>query len=301
MKIFISIILSSVLLVAMSACQSSSEEAAKPEQSQSETSSKTDNSSKSDESSTSKTNTSKNTNNGSDTDNSSGSSTQASSAKTNSSDKKNESEEIYYGQWQINKVIAYGPVGTYSSDDVKKLIGKQLAFSKKSATRFGDKMEDLDETVTDPVYKKSVITKNDFPTNYKVTFEQLGINGDSVTEVVATSTEGIGTVFFLTPDNNKLILFGGGTFFELAKLTPEEINENEAVSLVEDYLNGKNELIQDENHFVLFEEKYNDYYIVRYSTLVSGHSSTNGRYAVDINNGEIIELTASTDLDSLND
>lgn len=299
MKIFISLILSTVLLLATSACESSSEEAAKQNQSQPETSSKTDSGSKSDESSTSKT--SKNTINGSDTDHSSGS---TNSSKTNSS---NEKEEVFYGQWQINKVIAYGPAGTYSSDDVTKLMGKQLTFSNNSATRFGDKMEDMDETVSDPVYKKTEITKNEFATNYRVTFEQLGIDGATVTEVDATSTQGIGTIFFLTTDKNKLILFGGGTFFELAKsdeptqnqLTSEEINQNEAVSLVEDYLSDKNELVQDENHFVQFEEMYHDYYMVRYSTLVSGHSSTNGRYAVDIKNGEVIEITAATDLNEL--
>ncbi|MEQ2527767.1 hypothetical protein WMO40_13745 [Bacillaceae bacterium CLA-AA-H227] len=298
MKIFISIILSAVLLLAMSACESSSEEAAKQSQSQPETSSKKDSGSKSDESSTS--NTAKNTINGSNSAHSSGS---TDSAKTNSS---NEKEEVFYGQWQINKVIAYGPAGTYSSDDVKNLIGKQLTFSKDSATSFGDKIEDMDESVSEPIYKKTEVAKNEFTSNYRVTFEQLGIDGDTVTEVDATSTQGIGTVIFIT-DKNKLILFGGGTFFELAKsdepaqnqLTSDEINQNEAVSLVEDYLSNKNELVQDENHFVQFEEMYHDYYMVRYSTLVSGHSSTNGRYAVDIKNGNVIEITDAADLDEL--
>lgn len=302
LKIIISIILSAVLLFAMSACESSSEEAVTQNQSKPETSSNTNNSSKSDESSTSKSDTSNTNINGSDTDDSSESSKESSSTNSNSSNEKSESEEeIFYGQWRIINVKAYGPAGTYSNDDVKKLIRKQLVFSKESATNFGDKIEDMDETVTDPVYKKTVIAKNDFPTNYRVTLEQLGIDGDSVTKVDASSTQGIGTVFFLTPDNNKLILFGGGTFFELEKLTPEEMNQNKAASLVEDYLSDKNELVQDENHFVQYEEMYNDYYIVRYSTLVSGHSSTNGRYAVDINTGEVIDISSTTDYSVLDE
>jgi len=314
LKVFISIILSTILLLALSACETSSEGTAAQNQSQPETSIKTKNSSKSNdlkESSTSKPNTPSKTINGSNTDNSSRNSQQSSSP--NSLNENNESKEAFYGQWQINKVIVYGPAGTYSSDDVKMLIGKQLTFSKDQATCFGDKMEDLNETVTNPVYKKTVIAKNDFPANYRVTFEQLGINSDSVTKVDATSTKGIGAVIFITPDNNKLILFGGGTFFELDnlstssneqlqnQLTPEETNQNKAVSLVKDYLNDKNELVQDKNHFVQFEEMYNDYYIVRYSTLVSGHSSTNGRYAVDINSGEVIDITDATDLSFLNE
>ncbi len=85
------------------------------------------------------------------------------------------------------------------------------------------------------------------------------------------------------------------------QLSSEESDQNKAVSLVKDYLRNQNELVEDKNHFVEFEEVRNKYYIVRYSTLVSGHSSTNGRYAVDINNGKVIEITAATDLDALNE
>lgn len=136
-----------------------------------------------------------------------------------SSNGSKESEESFYGEWQIKKDIASGPVGSYSSDDVKTLAGTHLTLSKDSATCFGDNIEIMNNTVTNPVYKKIVIAKNDFPTNYRVTFEQLGINGNSVTEVEATGPKGICTVFFITPNNNKLILFGGGTFFELEKLS----------------------------------------------------------------------------------
>ncbi len=85
------------------------------------------------------------------------------------------------------------------------------------------------------------------------------------------------------------------------QLSSGENNQNKAVSLVKDYLRNQNDLVEDKNHFVEFEEVRNKYYIVRYSTLVSGHSSTNGRYAVDINNGKVIEITAATDLDALNE
>ncbi|WP_018665417.1 hypothetical protein [Heyndrickxia acidiproducens] len=71
----------------------------------------------------------------------------------------------------------------------------------------------------------------------------------------------------------------------------DENDQKKAVSLVKDYLRSRNELIEDKNHFVQYDGVINHYIIVRYSTLVSGHSSTNGRYAVDIHNGKIEDIT----------
>ncbi|WP_052352925.1 hypothetical protein [Neobacillus dielmonensis] len=287
MKFFIATILSAVLLFSLAACQSSSEGTTKQNQTQSETPSK-----KSDNTTTKTEQSSEDS-----TQSQSKQTTQASNTNTNGNQ---QSEEFYYGQWQIKKVIAYGPAGTYSTDDINALIEKQVTFSKESATCFGEKIEDMNNVATNPVYKKRVIAKAAFPSEYRVTFEQLGITGDTVTELDATDANGICTVTFITPDKNKLILFGGGTFFEMNKhSTPssenqaaiEENNRNKAISLVKDYLRAKDDLVEDQNHFVQFEETYNRYYIVRYSTLVSGHTSTNGRYAVDLAKGKVIDLT----------
>ncbi len=70
--------------------------------------------------------------------------------------------------------------------------------------------------------------------------------------------------------------------------TDTDINDQQkAISLVKDYLRSKNELFEDENHFVEYDGQINDYIIVRYSTLLTDHSSTNGRYGVHIETGEI--------------
>jgi len=248
-----------------------------------------------------------NPNNSSNISHSSGDSSpsQQSTESPNNSNEKGGSEEVFYGQWQIYKITAFGPAGTYSTDDIQTLTGKVLTFTKDRATCFGEHIEDMNRTVTHPIYKKTVIPRDDLPSNYRVTLDQLGINDDSITEVDAKDTKGYCAVFFITPDNNKLLLYGGGTFFGLDKLSntnnlssdehtelkTEEDNQNRAVSLVKEYLREKNELEQDENHFVQFEEVRDHYYIVRYSTLVSGHSSTNGRYAVDINKGTVADIT----------
>jgi len=79
--------------------------------------------------------------------------------------------------------------------------------------------------------------------------------------------------------------------------TAEE--KQKAVTLVKSYLRDRGELEEDENHFVEYDGMINEYIIVRYSTLLSGHSSTNGRYAVELTNGEVINVTSANDLDKL--
>jgi hypothetical protein len=125
-------------------------------------------------------------------------------------------DETFYGQWEIKKVLAYGPVGTYSNDDIKTIIGKKLTFSKESASCFGDQVDSLNNTAINPVYKKSVIFKNDFESSNRMTFDKLGIKEDSITEIDAVDAKGNGCTFFIK-DNNTLILFGGGVYFELNK------------------------------------------------------------------------------------
>jgi hypothetical protein len=75
--------------------------------------------------------------------------------------------------------------------------------------------------------------------------------------------------------------------------------KEKAVSLTKKYLGDRNELIQDEDHFVQYDGMINEYIIVRYSTLVSGHSSTNGRYAVDLTTGKVKDVTAGADFNKL--
>lgn len=72
----------------------------------------------------------------------------------------------------------------------------------------------------------------------------------------------------------------------------EEADQNKAVSLVKDYLKDEDNLIEDDDHFLQYDGEKNDYIIVRYSTMTSGHSSTNGRYAVDIDQEEVVDITS---------
>ncbi|MGN8842560.1 hypothetical protein ACTNDN_07040 [Niallia sp. HCP3S3_B10] len=79
------------------------------------------------------------------------------------------------------------------------------------------------------------------------------------------------------------------------KTNTDKKDQEKAISLVKDYLRDKGALIEDENNFVGYDGEINSYIIVRYSTLVSGHTSTNGRYAVNLHSGELVDVTANPD------
>lgn len=130
--------------------------------------------------------------------------------------KTNEGKETFYGDWVVKKVLAYGSVGTYSKESAESLIGKSLSFSKDKATSFGDQPSDINKVASNPLYKKTTISKADFVTNYRMTLDKLGINADSVTGVTVSNSKGTVTTF-LVKDENTLIIIGGGTYFELVR------------------------------------------------------------------------------------
>ncbi|KOA20322.1 hypothetical protein CLHOM_12340 [Clostridium homopropionicum DSM 5847] len=149
------------------------------------------------------------------------SSTEASSKseeKNSSTNKSSEStQETFYGQWIISKLINNDGIGTYSSDDINNIIGKQLSFSSEKSSSFGDDISIMKNIVNNPTYQKLVISKDDFVTGYRISFDKLGIKKDSVTEInVLDSNNTIQCSFYIL-DKDTLILYGGGAFFELKK------------------------------------------------------------------------------------
>lgn len=140
----------------------------------------------------------------------------------NNDNTKNSSEEKasekFYGTWTISKDLTTSKqITTYSSDDIKSIIGQKLIFSKEKSTAFGESIDTLKQTIQNPIYKKNVISKARFEEEWKITFKDLGIQGDSVTEVNVSSSKGESTCDFLIVDDNTLILTGGGVFLQLKK------------------------------------------------------------------------------------
>ena len=131
--------------------------------------------------------------------------------------KQPEQKELFYGDWVVKKSIAFGPVSTYSNDDVNKIIGKKLSYSELKAVFETNSAQK-------PFYKKISISKGDFETSNKIKLSTLGITSSSINQVtvyIDSSSKNMwnsmGSIFYVK-DQNTLILFDGGVYFELDKV-----------------------------------------------------------------------------------
>ena len=127
-------------------------------------------------------------------------------------------DQSFYGQWKINKLIAFGPVSIYGNEDVRKMVGKTISYSDAKAV-YGT------VTCETPYYKKENISMANFETSNKMKFSRLGITAKSIDRfTVYTSSssnnlwDSTGSVFYVK-DQSTLILFDGGAYFELVKVT----------------------------------------------------------------------------------
>ncbi|MBU3218076.1 hypothetical protein LL033_00480 [Clostridium estertheticum] len=119
-------------------------------------------------------------------------------------------KESFYGEWIIKSNPVGSSVTAYSSEDVKNIVGKKVTYSKAKAS-YGTNI------CTNPVYKKSSISKSEFESSFRVNFSKLNVASFPLKHVVVDGLSGIGNHFYVK-DANTLLLFSGGYFFELDRL-----------------------------------------------------------------------------------
>lgn len=123
----------------------------------------------------------------------------------------------FFGQWVITKHLANSRITAYSSDDIKKFLGRKASFSTEKAIFFRGH-SGLDEVIINPIYKKKLISEGDFEFRTKtLTLAKLGITSDPAQEIEVSNekkTKGCG---FFIKDNDTLILADGGVYFELKR------------------------------------------------------------------------------------
>lgn len=141
----------------------------------------------------------------------------SSTESSNTSNINNDNQEEFYGKWIISKAIASSNARSFSEEDINKIIGQQLSFSKDQSSSFGDEINNMKNIVSNPTYKKLIVFKNDFVSNYRTSFDNLGIKDDSITEITVLNSKDIAECTFFLKDENTLILYGGGVFFQLNK------------------------------------------------------------------------------------
>lgn len=126
-------------------------------------------------------------------------------------------QETFYGEWQIEKVVGHGTVLAYDEEDIKKIIGKKITYTPDLA-----KMDD--NLCKGPLYEKVTISKKEFESSNHVSFDSLGIKSESIIEIIIYTGDNhkniwdsIASMFFIK-DNNTLILFDGGVYFQLDRV-----------------------------------------------------------------------------------
>ncbi|GKX68969.1 hypothetical protein [Inconstantimicrobium mannanitabidum] len=137
--------------------------------------------------------------------------------KNDSGSKNNEIRPSFYGTWTISKKLASNKVTTFTDEDLNKIIGKTVIFSKEQSISFAENVSDLNNIITNPIYQKKTVSNDTIAseTRNHVTLDKLGIKGNSVTEVEVINSKKYTGCSFYIKDKNTLILSGGGVYLQL--------------------------------------------------------------------------------------
>ncbi len=128
------------------------------------------------------------------------------------------SEPSYYGVWSIDGLLPDAPMGNFSEENLETIMNVSLTFSAEEATCFGDQIDSLGQTVSDPEYITIDIPKDSFEAMIGTSFDSLGIKGSSISQVSVVNDPSYndGIVFYVVNDET-LLANSLGTFFVFKK------------------------------------------------------------------------------------
>lgn len=108
----------------------------------------------------------------------------------------------YYGKWTVQRILAYG-IGTYSSDEAEKLVGKSLTLSAEEAGVLTEQPSDGAKVIHSPENKDMTVSEEDFQAGYRMSFEALGISANSTEGVQVSGPDGDGGVFLIKDHHDR--------------------------------------------------------------------------------------------------
>jgi hypothetical protein len=128
------------------------------------------------------------------------------------------SEPSYYGVWSIDGLLPDAPMGNFSEENLETIMNVSLTFSAEEATCFGDQIDSLGQTVSDPEYITIDIPKDSFEAMTGTSFDSLGIKGSNISQVSVVNDPSYndGIVFYVVNDET-LLANSLGTFFVFKK------------------------------------------------------------------------------------
>jgi len=124
-----------------------------------------------------------------------------------------EKAKFYYGTWIIKKYMPTTNVSSLSEKNINDYIGQKIVVDENQiVTNKG--------TIKNPIFEEITLTETDFFINWRVKFSNLGIIGDTVTQVKVSNYknetgDGIGSELIFTKNNKTFTNIG--CFFELGK------------------------------------------------------------------------------------
>jgi hypothetical protein len=127
-----------------------------------------------------------------------------------------ESEEIFYGKWVIKRAIRVQMSTTFSKEDIDKLIGKEIIYSKEIASFNG-------RVCKNPIYKKTYISEDDFLDKNRDLYNNTDINLYQITNIDVYNDnnkkweELFGSTFIIK-DEDTLIVTINNTYLELKRI-----------------------------------------------------------------------------------
>lgn len=124
----------------------------------------------------------------------------------------------YYGVWSIDSLLPDAPLGDFNLEDMETILDITLTFSDEEATCFGDHIDSLGQTVSNPEYIKTDVPREDFESMIGTSFGNLGISGNKISQIAVVNDPSYndGIVFYIVSDDT-LLANSLGTFFVLKK------------------------------------------------------------------------------------
>jgi len=132
--------------------------------------------------------------------------------------KQEQAEPVYFGTWVIKKQIPTPNVTALSGEQIDGYLEQEITVNAKQIRT--DK-----GIIENPLYEESLVSNEQFYTNWRIQFVSLGVTDDTVTEISVANyrhetEDGIGSGFILTNDR-RLFTIIGGVLFELGFIAAE--------------------------------------------------------------------------------
>lgn len=117
-------------------------------------------------------------------------------------------QKSFYGNWQIKKVAGYAKITTGGDES---LIGLKITLSKDLAT--------LGNTSYDnPKYEITNKTKDEIASSFKTNLSDISVNANSIDKLDVLPKEGTDQMTFFIKDDNILIYYLDGTYYETIRV-----------------------------------------------------------------------------------